>query len=61
MSEPVLREFVCRHCGHKIVVHPDFPPDEVPTCCIHCYDAVVRPGAERIMRDVQLFLRSLSD
>jgi hypothetical protein len=33
-----LREFVCKECGHKVVVHPRLPLDYTPNICCECYE-----------------------
>jgi DNA-directed RNA polymerase subunit RPC12/RpoP len=36
MSELKLREFVCKYCGHSVVVRPDLPDDYTPNVCGTC-------------------------
>jgi hypothetical protein len=33
-----LREFVCKGCGHKVVVHPCLPYDYTPNLCCECWE-----------------------
>jgi hypothetical protein len=33
-----LREFVCKDCGHKVVVHPRLPLHYTPNLCCECYE-----------------------
>lgn len=32
-----LREFVCKNCGHKVVINPALPADYVPNICRECW------------------------
>lgn len=34
-----LREFVCKKCGHSVVVNPKLPADYTPNVCTPCYNA----------------------
>ncbi len=65
MGEFVLREFVCKHCGHKVVVNPKLPPDANPNCCTPCWEKIVKPGIGRhmddLMTDMGQFLSALTD
>ena len=37
-EEFVLREFVCVHCGHKVVVRAELPKDYMPNVCTPCWE-----------------------
>ena len=56
-----LREFICKHCGHTVVVNPNLPDDYTPAVCKQCYDRIERPKHERFERElitkVQALLR----
>ena len=43
-----LRTFVCKYCGHEVVVKPDLPADYTPNVCTPCYEAqgLARKDAE---------------
>jgi hypothetical protein len=47
MSEFELREFVCKQCEHKVVVHPNYPKDRLPNLCMQCYETIVKPEQDR--------------
>lgn len=51
MSEFILRTFVCKHCGHEVVVNPKLPPNYTPNVCTPCFDAFERPRHEKAMRN----------
>jgi hypothetical protein len=62
-NEYVLREFVCKYCGHTVVVHPNYLKDELPNWCKQCWEQVVAPkmaqrgrelveGLERLLKQL---------
>jgi len=56
-----IREFVCKYCGHTLVVNPNFPKDELPTTCTPCYDKIVKPKSEHLMREFTLWVKRLAE
>lgn len=52
-----LREFVCVHCQHTVVVHPGLPKDYTPSCCMQCWETVVEPRQKEL--DQKLFVKTL--
>lgn len=38
-----LREFICKHCAHTVVVKPGLPPDYEPNICCECWDEIEAP------------------
>ncbi len=59
MSEFQLREFVCRYCGHTVVVNPKLPPDYTPNVCTPCWNVHCRPEHEKAMAKIGKGLREL--
>ena len=64
-EEYVLRTFVCKHCGHEVVVNPKLPRDAQPECCAPCWEKVVKPRLDRkgieLMSSLTRFLSALND
>lgn len=42
----MIREFVCQHCGHTVVVRPELSKDYVPNTCTPCWDKIVEKAME---------------
>lgn len=54
-----LREFVCKHCGHSVVVKPNLPKDYTPNVCSVCWDNIVVPKHEAWKRNIAQKLMEL--
>ena len=54
-----LREFVCKHCGHSVVVNPKLPDDYLPNTCTPCWEKIDKPRHDRAMREIFFGLENL--
>lgn len=58
-----LREFVCKECGHKVVVNPKLPEEYTPTVCTPCYENIVLPklieNEKKIFQKTTALLKTL--
>lgn len=61
MSRTEIMEFVCKHCGHTVVVNPKLPSNYTPNVCTPCWDKIEKPKHDRAMREIGLIGRKLCE
>jgi hypothetical protein len=60
MTSATLREFVCKQCGHTVVVKPNLPADYMPNICTPCLE-MGESGRQRKMAEMMLALDEFID
>lgn len=57
--EHELREFVCKSCGHKVVVNPNLPADYTPNICTPCFERTSAEARAEIFSGLMEFVELL--